>query len=39
MRKKHEGAGGEDREKREAKRVSREKNNWSVRGGGGRGIR
>ena len=38
-RKKHEGAGGEDREKREAKRVSREKNNWSVRGGGGRGIR
>jgi len=31
-RKKHEGAGGEDREKREAKQVSREKNNWSVRG-------
>jgi hypothetical protein len=31
-RKKHEGARGEDREKREAKQVSRETNNWSVRG-------
>jgi hypothetical protein len=26
------GAGGEDRENREAKQVSREKNNWSVEG-------